>query len=150
MCFVSSPKEGFIYNVFSKTEFLSHCTYTCDTKSVVIGENLLHAVTSQAVETYTIPLYAGVAKHARLNKPPDFNDKLEIVVPADTDETAVGSENNCDGTSQLSTGVGNSGSEFPDSGAKSQEVMTEEGIDIADFEFPVYDINILQKVFNSF
>lgn len=126
ICFVSTSKQGFIYNVFRKTEFLAHSTYTADTSTAALCDNLLYTVTSQALETYVVPMYAAVAKHVRTMKPPEIEDKLLV------DNDVVQSLTDVSGD-VLSTSDG---------------VVNEESREntYSHHGFPVYDLEILQKV----
>ncbi len=135
ICFVSTSKQGFIYNVFRKTEFLAHCTYTSETSIAAICKNLLYSVTNQAVETYVIPIYAAVAKHIRTMQPLDIDDRLDI------DHTVVQSDGTTEAHSDvLSTSDG--GLVTTQNEESSQENK------FTHFGFPVYDLEILQKVTN--
>ena len=116
MCFVSSSKHGFIYNVFRKAEFLSHCTYTSDVSTAVISNNMLYSVTKQALETYLVLSYAEVSKHMRIARPSEMDDKL-YVDNEENETTEIHDENN----------------------QSEKNIFTHYG-------FPVYDLEILQKV----
>ena len=61
-CLVSGPKEGYIYDVFSESRLLSCYKYTNDTKLVTATNSLLHAITHQGLETYTVRMYAAAAE----------------------------------------------------------------------------------------
>ncbi|XP_046851018.1 uncharacterized protein LOC124444440 [Xenia sp. Carnegie-2017] len=65
MCFISSPKQGFLYNVFGESELIARCMYTADVTSAVICNNMLYSITKHLIETYTIPLYATIAKYIK-------------------------------------------------------------------------------------
>jgi hypothetical protein len=134
ICFVSTSKQGFIYNVFRKTEFLAHCTYTSETTTAAICNNLLYSVTSQALETYVVPIYAAVAKHVRTMRSSDVEDTLYIdqAMVQSNDTTEVHGE-------VLSTADGSS--------THNEESSQENKF--THFGFPVYDLEILQKVTNQ-
>lgn len=150
-CLVSSPKEGFVYDVFTKTELLAHCTYTSDTKTATVAENLLYAATSQTLETYCIPVYAAVAEHARANRPSDFSDKLPMGDLSETGEPGVSLETDFGDANKTASDVGDDGIGISgtDGGTKDTDADVE---DLAQksynyLGYPVYDIDILQKVF---
>ena len=67
-CLISGPKEGFMYDVFDTCNLLSYYKYTIDTFSVSVFNGLLHAITRQGIETYTVRIYAAasdwIRKHA--------------------------------------------------------------------------------------
>lgn len=67
-CLISGPKEGFMYDVFDTCNLLSYYKYTIDTVSVSVFNGLLHAITRQGIETYTVRIYAAasdwIRKHA--------------------------------------------------------------------------------------
>ena len=125
ICFVSNPKQGFIYNVFQKTEFLAHCTYTTETTMAAICNNLLYSVTSQALETYVVPIYAAVAKQVRKMQASESEDKLSI------DNAVIPSDGNATDTQDV---LSNSN----DQESSQENKFTHYG-------FPVYDQEILQK-----
>ncbi|CAH1774216.1 unnamed protein product [Owenia fusiformis] len=53
-CFISSNREGFLYNIVgSDVKLLSMYPYTSNSKKVVISPILLHAITDTGIETYT-------------------------------------------------------------------------------------------------
>ena len=127
ICFVSNSKQGFIYNVFQKTEFLAHCTYTSETTMAAICNNMLYSVTSQALETYVVPIYAAVAKQMRKMQTSESEDKLSIdnvVVPSD----------------------GNATDTLDDVLPKSNDQESSQENKFTHYGFPVYDQEILQKV----
>ena len=128
ICFVSTSKQGFIYNVFRKTEFLAHCTYTADTSTAALCNNLLYTVTNQALETYIVPVYAAVAKHVRTMKPSEIEDKLDVENDV-VESLAEVSEGDV-----LSTSDGMANEE-----SSHENTFSHHG-------FPVYDLEILQKV----
>ena len=66
-CLISGPKEGFLYDVFGSCKLLSYYKYTCDTISVSACSGLLHAITRQGIETYTVRMYAAASDWVREN-----------------------------------------------------------------------------------
>lgn len=74
-CLISGPKEGFMYDIFSTCKLLSYYKYTCDTISVSAYSGLLHAITKQGIETYTVRMYAAASDWIRTNAP--FDVKLD-------------------------------------------------------------------------
>ena len=66
-CLISGPKEGFLYDVFGSCKLLSYYKYTCDTISVSACSGLLHAITRQGIETYTMRMYAAASDWVRGN-----------------------------------------------------------------------------------
>ena len=66
-CLISGPKEGFLYDVFGSCKLLSYYKYTCDTISVSACSGLLHAITRQGIETYTVRMYAAASDWVRGN-----------------------------------------------------------------------------------
>ena len=128
ICFVSTSKQGFIYDVFRETEFLAHCTYTADTSTAAICNNLLYTATNQALETYVVPMYAAVAKHVRTMKPSVIEDKLNV------DNDVVQTSAEVPGDVLLSA-----------DGDLVDEESSEENT-FTHHSFPVYDLEILQKV----
>jgi hypothetical protein len=131
ICFVSNSKQGFIYNVFKKAEFLAHCTYTTETSMASICDNLLYSVTNQALETYVVPIYAAVANQLRAMRASDGEDKLPL------DNTVVQSDVTDVNGDVLSAADGTL--------ATSQDEESQEN-KFTHFGFPVYDLEILQKV----
>lgn len=83
-CLVSSPKEGFIYDVFSNCKLLSYYKYTCDTISVSACNTLLHAITKQGIETYTVRMYAAASDWIRTNAPVDLRVDQQSTVKDQT------------------------------------------------------------------
>lgn len=83
-CLVSSPKEGFMYDVFSNCKLLSYYKYTCDTISVSACNNLLHAITKQGIETYTVRMYAAASDWIRTNAPVDQKVNQQSMVKDQT------------------------------------------------------------------
>ena len=71
-CLISSPKEGYIYDVFSTCKLISYYKYTCDTISVSTCNGLLHAITRQGIETYTVRMYAAASDWIRKNAAVDI------------------------------------------------------------------------------
>ena len=67
-CLVSGPKEGYIYDVFSNSRLLSCYRYTSDTKLVTASHSLLHAITHQGLETYTVRMHAAASQWIRENQ----------------------------------------------------------------------------------
>ena len=135
ICFVSTSKQGFIYNVFSKTEFLTNCTYTAEITNATICNNLLYTVTNQELTTYVIPIYAAVAKHLRTTHPLEIEDKLDI------DEGVSEGTTNGDLLSVNNTSLVNNHDENVESYIENK---------FTHFGFPVYDLKILQKVSGLF
>ncbi|XP_022786965.1 Hermansky-Pudlak syndrome 3 protein homolog [Stylophora pistillata] len=70
-CLISGPKEGFLYDVFDTCNLLSYYKYTTDTVSVSIFSGLLHAITRQGIETYTVRIYAAASDWIRKNAAED-------------------------------------------------------------------------------
>lgn len=64
-CLVSGPKEGYMYDVLTRTKLLSCYEYTCDTLSVSVCHSLLHAITRQGLETYTVRTYSSASECVR-------------------------------------------------------------------------------------
>ena len=83
-CLISSPKEGFIYDVFSNCKLLSYYKYTCDTISVSACNSLLHAITKQGIETYTVRMYAAASDWIRTNAPVDLSVDQQSMVKDET------------------------------------------------------------------
>ena len=83
-CLISSPKEGFIYDVFSNCKLLSYYKYTCDTISVSACNSLLHAITKQGIETYTVRMYAAASDWIRMNAPVDLTVDQQSMVKDET------------------------------------------------------------------
>lgn len=87
-CLISGPKEGFLYDVFGSCKLLSYYKYTCDTISVSACSGLLHAITRQGIETYTVRMYAAASDWVRGNAVVDVKldqrhsslDQLEVTV----------------------------------------------------------------------
>ncbi|XP_028394225.1 uncharacterized protein LOC114518433 [Dendronephthya gigantea] len=130
ICFVSTSKQGFIYNVFSKTEFLTNCTYTAEITSATICNNLLYTSTSQELTTYVIPIYSAVAKHLRTMHPLEIEDKLNIDESV-SNGTTDGDLLSTDNTSLVSN--------------HDENVKSFNENKFTHFGFPVYDLEILQK-----
>ena len=57
-----------MYDVLSTSKLLSHYKYTCDTVCVSVCNGLLHAITHQGLETYTVRLYASASEWTRENE----------------------------------------------------------------------------------
>ena len=161
-CFVSPPKKGFLYNVFGKTKLISHCTYTTETAAAVICNNMLYAATSQALETYVTHTYPAIAKSARARRPLDVDDKLYTENPGeltngDASEDDV-VQNNDTAMTDLHDGVLSNSDSVLNNNPEANK--NEDGIEDEDegirsssdnnkfthFGFPVYDLEILQKV----
>ena len=66
-CLISGPKEGYMYDVFSTCKLISYYKYSCDTISVSTCNGLLHAITRQGIETYTVRMYAAASDWIREN-----------------------------------------------------------------------------------
>lgn len=91
-CLISGPKEGFLYDVFGSCKLVSYYKYTCDTISVSVCSGLLHAITRQGIETYTVRMYAAASDWVRGNAVVDVKldqrlseehssiDQLEVTV----------------------------------------------------------------------
>ena len=87
-CLISGPKEGFLYDVFGSCKLLSYYKYTCDTISVSTCSGLLHAITRQGIETYTVRMYAAASDWVRGNAVVDVKldqrhssvEQLEVTV----------------------------------------------------------------------
>ena len=87
-CLISGPKEGFLYDVFGSCKRLSYYKYTCDTISVSACSGLLHAITRQGIETYTVRMYAAASDWVRGNAVVDVKldqrhssvEQLEVTV----------------------------------------------------------------------
>lgn len=87
-CLISGPKEGFLYDVFGSCKLLSYYRYTCDTISVSACSGLLHAITGQGIETYTVRMYAAASDWVRGNAVVDVKldqrhssvEQLEVTV----------------------------------------------------------------------
>ena len=71
-CLISGPKEGYMYDVFSTCKLISYYKYTCDTISVSTCNGLLHAITRQGIETYTVRMYAAASDWIRENAAVDI------------------------------------------------------------------------------
>ena len=71
-CLISGPKEGYMYDVFSTCKLLSYYKYSCDTISVSTCNGLLHAITRQGIETYTVRMYAAASDWIRENAAVDI------------------------------------------------------------------------------
>ncbi|XP_035692332.1 Hermansky-Pudlak syndrome 3 protein-like [Branchiostoma floridae] len=57
-CFFTGPRQGFLYDIFDGANLLASYPYTADTSKVVAGDSLLHAVTRNGLETYTLRKFA--------------------------------------------------------------------------------------------
>ncbi|KAI8486917.1 pigmentation [Branchiostoma belcheri] len=57
-CFFTGPRQGFLYNIYDGASLLASYPYTADTSKVVAGDSLLHAVTRNGLETYTLRKFA--------------------------------------------------------------------------------------------
>ncbi|XP_019642258.1 PREDICTED: LOW QUALITY PROTEIN: Hermansky-Pudlak syndrome 3 protein-like [Branchiostoma belcheri] len=61
-CMVSAvltgPRQGFLYDIYDGASLLASYPYTADTSKVVAGDSLLHAVTRNGLETYTLRKFA--------------------------------------------------------------------------------------------
>lgn len=71
-CLISGPKEGYMYDVFSTCKLISYYKYSCDTISVSTCNGLLHAITRQGIETYTVRMYAAASDWIRENAAVDI------------------------------------------------------------------------------
>lgn len=71
-CLISGPKEGYVYDVFSTCKLISYYKYSCDTISVSTCNGLLHAITRQGIETYTVRMYAAASDWIRKNAAVDI------------------------------------------------------------------------------
>ena len=71
-CLISGPKEGYMYDVFSTCKLISYYKYSCDTISVSTCNGLLHAITRQGIETYTVRMYAAASDWIRKNADVDI------------------------------------------------------------------------------
>lgn len=60
-----------MYEVFSTCKLISYYKYTCDTISVSTCNGLLHAITRQGIETYTVRMYAAASDWIRENAAED-------------------------------------------------------------------------------
>ncbi|XP_032235022.2 Hermansky-Pudlak syndrome 3 protein [Nematostella vectensis] len=69
MCvMVSGPKEGYVYDIYNKAMLLSQYKYTSDTIKVSVCHTLLHAITKQGLETYTVRMYAAASQGLRTDR----------------------------------------------------------------------------------
>ena len=68
-----------MYDVFSSCKLLSYYKYTCDTISVSASSGLLHAITRQGIETYTVRMYAAASDWIRANAPVDVKADQQLV-----------------------------------------------------------------------
>ncbi|XP_078672480.1 BLOC-2 complex member HPS3-like isoform X2 [Branchiostoma floridae x Branchiostoma belcheri] len=57
-CFFTGPRQGFLYDIYDGASLLASYPYTADTSKVVAGDSLLHAVTRNGLETYTLRKFA--------------------------------------------------------------------------------------------
>ncbi|CAH1261704.1 HPS3 [Branchiostoma lanceolatum] len=57
-CFFTGPRQGFLYDIYDGANLLASYPYTADTSKVVAGDSLLHAVTRNGLETYTLRKFA--------------------------------------------------------------------------------------------
>lgn len=78
-CLISGPKEGYMYDVFSSCKLMSYYKYTCDTISVSACNGLLHAITRQGIETYTVRMYAAASDWIRENAAVDIQLDQHLV-----------------------------------------------------------------------
>lgn len=62
---VSGPKEGYIYDVLNTPRLLSVYKYTRGTLKVSVCHTLLHAITSEGLETYTVRMFAAASEAVR-------------------------------------------------------------------------------------
>ena len=68
-----------MYDVFSTCKLVSYYKYSCDTISVSACSSLLHAITKQGIETYTVRMYAAASDWIRTNAPVDVKLDQQIV-----------------------------------------------------------------------
>ena len=61
-----------MYDVFSTCKLISYYKYSCDTISVSTCNGLLHAITKQGIETYTVRMYAAASDWIRENAAVDI------------------------------------------------------------------------------
>ncbi|XP_068700460.1 uncharacterized protein [Montipora foliosa] len=81
---VSGPKEGFMYDVFNTCKLLSYYKYTCDTISVSACSSMLHAITKQGIETYTVRMYAAASDWIRMNAAVDWKTDQQLLIEDQT------------------------------------------------------------------
>lgn len=68
-----------MYDVFSTCKLISYYKYTCDTISVSTCNGLLHAITRQGIETYTVRMYATASDWIRENAAEDIQLDQHLV-----------------------------------------------------------------------
>ena len=68
-----------MYDVFSTCKLISYYKYTCDTISVSTCNGLLHAITRQGIETYTVRIYAAASDWIRENAAEDIQLDQHLV-----------------------------------------------------------------------
>ena len=57
-CFISTPKDGYLYDVLKSPCLLSQYSYKADALSVQAGHSLLYALTQNGLEIYTLRSFA--------------------------------------------------------------------------------------------
>lgn len=89
-----------MYDVFSTCKLISYYKYTCDTISVSTCNGLLHAITRQGIETYTVRMYAAASDWIRENAAEDIELDQHLVEEqsltgnmADQDENLIKGKN---------------------------------------------------------
>ncbi|GFS75202.1 hermansky-Pudlak syndrome 3 protein homolog [Trichonephila clavipes] len=73
-CFFSTLKEGFLYDLTNRTQFVNSYNYTSTLKGVILDTSLLHALTETGLETYTVHL-----PHSVLLTLENIDEKKNIV-----------------------------------------------------------------------
>lgn len=142
-CLISGPKEGYMYDVFSTCKLISYYKYTCDTISVSTCNGLLHAITRQGIETYTVRMYAAASDWIRENAAVDIQLDEQLLEEqkvtgslADHEENLVEMKNEkgkgdrdleSENADDYSTGCRAETESIPDSGSAGS-VQSEESI----------------------
>lgn len=132
-CLISGPKEGYMYDVFSACKLISYYKYSCDTISVSTCNGLLHAITRQGIETYTVRVYAAASDWIRENAAADiqldeqlledqmvtdrFNDHEENLVEVKNEKGKSDKDLESDKANDHSTGYQAETESTPDSGS---------------------------------
>ena len=142
-CLISGPKEGYMYDVFSTCKLISYYKYTSDTISVSTCNGLLHAITRQGIETYTVRMYAAASAWIRENAAVDIQLDEQLLEEqkvtgslADQEENLVEAKNEkgkgdrdleSENADDYSTGCHTETESIPDSGSVGS-VRSEESI----------------------
>ncbi|XP_062501526.1 BLOC-2 complex member HPS3-like [Corticium candelabrum] len=66
-CFVSGPKQGYMYDVKNDTKLLSTYPYMHETTAADVGSQFLQAITTMGLETYTVRTFSHSVHEVRKN-----------------------------------------------------------------------------------